>query len=190
MKIIQFPVYVCWVRPVTTINEARVDSLKLVQDRRTLTGAMPLQGFQRLRDNLARTEGALDYRVQGAVDGQQRPMLKVQLRGIVPLQCQRCLGVMDYMIEIDTAVRLVAPEALDSEYSDDPDEPDCVAASSAFDLAEFLEDEVLLDLPPYPRHPAGECAGVAGDATSVAGEKITAFSTLQSLKPKLRQSKE
>lgn len=175
---------------VATIHEARVDSLKLVQDRQVLSGAMPLAGFQRLRDNLLRTEGALDFRIQGAVDGRQRPLLNVQIRGIVQLQCQRCLEVLDHAIAIDTAVRLVAPEALDSEHSDDPDEPDCVAASAAFDVAEFLEDEVLLALPAYPRHPAGQCASVAGDAAGVAGGQITAFSNLQALKPKLRQSKE
>lgn len=178
------------VRPVIPINEVLVDSLKLVQDRQLLAGAMPLKGFQRLRDSLLGTEGSLDYRVQGAVDGQQRPMLNVHIRGIVQLQCQRCLEALDYTIGIDAAVRLVAPEALDSECSDDPDEPDCVAASAAFDVAEFLEDEVLLALPAYPRHLAGLCVGVAGEAADIAGGQITAFSALQTLKPKLKQSKE
>jgi len=175
---------------VNPINEVRVDNLKLVLERRVLAGALPVGGFQRLREMLLRTEGELDYRVQGALDGRARPLLKVHIGGTMQLQCQRCLEVLDYVIEIDTSVRLVAPEALDAEYDDDPDEPDCVAASTDFDLAEFLEDEVLLALPAYPRHPVGQCASVAGDAAAVANRQITAFSALQALKPKLKPSKE
>lgn len=190
MKIIPSRVYVLWVWQVTPINQARFDSLKLVQEMQVLAGAMPVAGFARLRDSVLGGEGALEYRVQGAQDRQQRPLLKLQVRGTLRLQCQRCLDGFDCTIDIDTAVRLVAPETLDSEYDDDPDAPDCVAASTAFDLSELIEDEVLLALPAYPRHEAGDCRGPVNENGAADAAKITAFGALQALKLKVSQSKE
>jgi uncharacterized protein len=175
---------------VTPINQARFDSLKLVHDQQVVAGAMPVAGFVRLQDSLLHSDGTLAYRVQGTRDRQQRSLLKLQVRGMLQLQCQRCLDGFDFKLDIDTALRLVAPEALDSEYTDDPDEPDCVAASAAFDLAELIEDEVLLALPAYPRHPAGRCTGTVNESGAASAAKITAFSALQALKPKVSQSKE
>lgn len=173
-----------------SINELCFDSRKLVQDQQVLSGALPVAGLARLMESLQRGEGTLAYRVQGGWDRRQRPLLKLQVSGTLQLQCQRCLETLEYAVDVDTALRLVAEEALAAEYDDDPDEPDCVADSTAFDLAALIEDEVLLALPPYPRHEAGACAAAAGAATGAHGEGTTAFSALQALKQKLIQSKE
>ena len=140
-------------------------------------------------ESLHDSTGLLDYQLAGAVDRQERPLLQLRVGGVVQLQCQRCLEGFDHPLDIDTAVRLVAAEALESEYDDDPDEPDCVAASSEFDVTSLIEDEVLLALPTYPRHEAGRCTGRTGSAEA-AGAKILAFSALQALKQKVIQSKE
>jgi uncharacterized protein len=175
---------------VTPINEARFDSLKLVQDQQTLSGTMPLAGFVRLMESLQQVGGTLDYRLRGTLDRQQRAVLKLQVSATLQLQCQRCLDGLAYKVDIDTTLRLVAEEALDTEHDDDPDEPDCVAESAAFDLAALIEDEVLLALPAYPRHETGRCKAAAGEKAHASGASNSAFSTLQALKQKLIQSKE
>ncbi|HTE14701.1 MAG TPA: hypothetical protein VK642_06460, partial [Burkholderiales bacterium] len=76
---------------VIQANYVRIDSLKLVQDQQVLSGAMPVAGFVRLAESLQDGSGSLDYRVQGAVDRQHRPLLEVRVSGAVKLQCQRCL---------------------------------------------------------------------------------------------------
>lgn len=180
-----------WVQQVQTINELRFDSRKLAQEQQVLSGVFPIAGFSRLLDSLQRGDGTLSYRVEGARDQRQRPLLKLRVSGTLLLQCQRCLETLEYGVNVDTALRLVAQEALDTEYDDDPDEPDCVADSTAFDLAALIEDEVLLALPPYPRHEAGTCgAGAAGAGAGAHNDGNTAFSALQTLKQKLIQSKE
>lgn len=179
-----------WAKQVTSINQARMDSVKLVQERQELAGVMPVAGFARLTESLLHSGGVLNYRVAGTVDGQQRPLLKLQVSGTLQLQCQRCLNGLAFALTIDTALRLVAEEALDSAYDDDPNAPDCVASSTAFDLAALIEDEVLLALPAYPRHEAGTCGGIANGAANAPGTQTTAFSALQALKQKHIQSKE
>ena len=165
------------------VNIIVVDSLKLVHDRQKLTGTIAVSGLVRLAESLQSTSGSLEYGVQGDVDRQQRPLLRLRVGGAVQLQCQRCLDGVEHEINIETALRLVAPEALDTEYDDNPDEPDCIAASDALDLAALIEDEILLALPAYPRHQVGQCAARAGDA-GAASAKILAFSALAALKSK------
>jgi uncharacterized protein len=181
-------VYVHWVFQVAAVNLARFDGLKLVHERQTLAGVMPVAGLPRLVDGLLNSSGTLDYRLWGDADHQDRPLLKLRMCGAVQLQCQRCLEGFEYKIDFETALRLVAPEALDIEYDDDPDEPDCIAASAEMDLAALIEDEVLLALPPYPRH--DEAAGTEHCNTdkvadyTAANAKILPFSLLQALKKK------
>ncbi len=172
------------------INSATIDSLKAVHDRQVFSRVVPVAGFTRLVESLHDSRGDLEYRVRGDMDRQERPLLRLRVSGKVTLQCQRCLEGFEHKINIDTAVRLVAADALNSEHDDDPDEPDCVAASSEFDLAALIEDEVLLALPAYPHHDAGLCSarqGAGADAelnANAASAKIFPFSALQALKKK------
>ena len=162
-----------------------VDSLKLVHDRQRLAGAIAVAGLLRLAESLQNTSGDLDYSVAGDVDRQDRPLLRLRVSGVVQLQCQRCLDGFEHDIHIETALRLVAPQALDTEYDDNPDEPDCIAARSELDLTALIEDEVLLALPAYPHHArqAGRQCQRAGNADT-ASAKILAFSALAALKSK------
>ena len=153
---------------------------------------MPVAGLLRLAEGLQSSTGNLDFQIQGDVDGRNRPLLRLRVSGAVQLQCQRCLDDFDCAVEIDTALRLVAADALDTEYDDNPEEPDCIAANTALDLMALIEDEVLLALPAYPRHETGQCKGRVGVAgiANAAGAKIMGLSALQGLRQKMNSSKE
>ena len=165
-----------------------VDSLKLTRDRQRVSGAILVAGLPRLTESLLGNSGTFDYTVAGDVDQLERPVLRLQVSGVVQLQCQRCLESLAQAVAIDTTLRLVAAEALDAEYEavgDDPDEPDCIAASSELDVAALIEDEVLLALPSHPRHAEGVCvAKVAGANGGGSNENVTPFSVLAALKIK------
>ena len=170
----------------SSVRAVLVDSQKLVHDRQTYAGVLPVAGLARLVASLQGHSGRLDYQVRGDADRSDRPLLKLRVSGSVQLQCQRCLESFEQPVDIDTAVRLVAAEALSAEYDDDPDEPYCVAASATFDLTALIEDEVLLALPAYPRHEEGRCPSrveLVGHAGG-AGGRILAFSVLKALKSK------
>jgi uncharacterized protein len=175
----------------TQIHSATIDSLKAVHDKQVFARVVPIAGFARLVESLHSSDGNLDYRVRGDVDRQDRPLLRVEVKGTVVLQCQRCLDGFDYKIHVDNAVRLVNADALGAEHDDNPDEPDCVAASAEFDLAALVEDEVLLALPAYPRHEAGLCSdkvlAAAEAKEKAAGAKIFPFSALRDLQAQKRK---
>lgn len=163
-----------------------IDSLKFSREGQSVKGALPLAGFERLRESLAAAPAAgecISYQVSGGSDMQARPVLRLKVAGRLMLSCQRCLNVLDYSLEIDTVLRLVPEASLDAEMRDDPEEPDCIAASEALDLVGLIEDEILLALPAYPRHENGPCGGSEdGGIESRAGtRKDSAFSVLGEL---------
>lgn len=157
------------------------DSLKLAHDRQRVAGLLPVVRLSRLVEGLHSSRGDIDYAVIGDVDNQERPLLRIKASGVVELQCQRCLDGFVHGIDVDTALRLVAPELLDAECVDDPTEPDCVAASTELDLAALIEDEVLLSLPPYPMHESDSCAANISKVP-VETQNIGVFSALKALK--------
>jgi uncharacterized protein len=161
-----------------------IDSLKFSREQQTLRGVLPVVGFDRLRDSLfavTRNSGDVNYTVSGGADALGTPVLRLKVSGQLPLQCQRCLKVLAHELAIDTTLRLVPEAALEAEMSDDPDEPDCIAASTELDVAAVIEDEILLALPAYPRHEEGSC-DTEVEASSKKNSAFSVLSTFNTLK--------
>jgi uncharacterized protein len=76
------------------------------------------------------------------------------VKGEVRLVCQRCLGAL--VVPLDVKVELQLAED-PREIAQAQDEIDRVLASGAMDVAQLVEDEVILALPMVPRHEA--CLG-------------------------------
>lgn len=121
----------------------------------------PLVGFSRLAESLAAVPA--DETVAWRAAAQLRPVtggeperwLHLQARTTVPLQCQRCLGPVARPIEVDRRFLFVADEE-EAERLDEESEEDVLALQPRLNLAELLEDELILALPIVPRH-EGEC---------------------------------
>jgi uncharacterized protein len=136
---------------------AVIDSLEFARSEQELTGALPVARLERLHDVLTDTDGTLAYTLRGGKDERQRPFLELAIGGELHLQCQRCLETLNYPVRLESRL-LVIPrgEQLD-ELMDDPSAPDAIEANAELNVAELLEDEVLLSLPLSPRHAEGEC---------------------------------
>ena len=164
-----------------------IDSLEFARAGRQMSGRLPVAGFTRISDLLMNgmdDGGTLDYTVVGASDGQNQPRLNLQVAGMLHLQCQRCLGPLDYRVAISNTLNLAPPGSpmLESDDTlDVVDAPDCIEASAELDVVTLVEDEVLLDLPPHPRHADGMCvSGAASYEAKRDGD--TKFAGLAALK--------
>jgi uncharacterized protein len=71
----------------------------------------------------------------------------------LPLMCQRCLRLVDIVVDVNRSFRFVDSEAA-AEAQDADAEEDVLALSPDFSLSELIEDEVLMALPVVPRHDA------------------------------------
>jgi uncharacterized protein len=157
-----------------------IDSLQFARSGQSLQGSVPVAGFKRLEDILYDAQGDLDYELKGGRDARSRPQLELTVRGTPHLQCQRCLGLLEYALEVRTVLLVIAPGASAEEDIDDPEAPDVIEASTELDVATLIEDEVLLSLPLAPRHQEEVCA--SHGAERARDEVRSAFSRLAAFK--------
>ncbi len=167
-----------------------IDSLEFARGRGRLSGGVPVVGLTRMSDVLSNSEGTLDYTVVGVCDDRERPQLDLRVTGTLYLYCQRCLEPLDHRVDIANTLVLVPPSspAEPLENGDDvffvsPDAPDCIEASAELNVGDLIEDEVLLSLPPYPRHAEGTCVSKAAayEAGHAVDSKFAGLAVLRNL---------
>lgn len=156
-----------------------IDSLEFAQTGQSLQGSLPIPGLVRLRDNLADVLGEIEFVVKGGLDARRRPTLSVDVSGVLHLQCQRCLGVLDYPLRLSNTLLLAGPGSAAAEDFEAQD-VEWIEASTTLDVAALVEDEILLSLPYAPRHAEGTCR--QGADTGPGNAKVTAFAKLAELK--------
>jgi uncharacterized protein len=160
--------------------QAVIDSLEFARTGQSLSGSLPLPALTRLQDFLFDDRGEVRFEVRGGHDARRRPVLTLEISGVLHLQCQRCLGALDYALELSSTVRLASGGGEADAGGLDDAEDEWIEASAALDVAELVEDEILLSLPYAPRHGEGQCPP---GAKAAAGEKQgTAFAKLAALK--------
>jgi len=121
---------------------------------------LALTDLPRLRDFLVAEaiEGATPacFQITFRRDQAGRPVVLGWVRAVLPLACQRCLGVVE--VGVDVAIRLLlTPEADLGRDTPEPYEPLPVIDDRVSPVA-VVEDELLLALPQVPMHPAGVCS--------------------------------
>jgi len=156
-----------------------IDSLEFARTEQNLRGSLPIAGLTRLRDSLYDTLGLVDFVMQGGLDVRQRPTLSLKVSGVLHLRCQRCLGNFDYPLRLDSTLLLASPAEAASGALDE-EEGEWIEPSAQLDVADLVEEEIVLGLPYSPRHADGQC-GPGGDLLT-KDEQQTAFAKLAALK--------
>jgi uncharacterized protein len=156
-----------------------IDSLEFARTGQTLRGSLSLPELTRLRDSLVDTVGAVEFEVSGGHDARRRPILKLAIRGMLRLQCQRCLGALEHPLQVlNTLLLVTAGESAAGDL--DEEDAEWVEASGSLDVAALVEDEIILSLPYAPRHEAGSCRQAGNAAPD--GAAASAFARLAALK--------
>jgi uncharacterized protein len=97
------------------------------------------------------------WRIEGSTDAVGRPALTIEIKGAVPLTCQRCLGEFEYPVDQRTSVLLARDERELAALDGDSDAEVVLAGTPVEPLA-LVEDELVLALPFAPRHPEDACS--------------------------------
>ena len=157
---------------------AIIDSLEFALNGRELRGDIAVESLDRLADELSERSGRVNFLLQGGADQRGRPQLHLQLDGTVVLQCQRCLGRLEFPVELDTQLLLLDEKASAAEV--EVEDLDAVPVNPELDVWSLVEDEVILALPIAPRHPEGVC-----EATGrLKDDAASPFAVLSGLKDK------
>jgi len=142
------------------IDPRRLDVAAFASAAGELAGEWPAERLPRLAAaGIDTDDGAPRAAIAWHAVGERRvlagaglqPSLAIDADTEVTLECQRCLQPMRLPLHAERRIFFVdgedAAAALDAESEDD-----VLASTPALDLAELIEDELLLALPLVPRH--------------------------------------
>jgi uncharacterized protein len=133
-----------------------IDSLEFARTGQVLQGSLAVAELGRLKESLADDQGGIEFAVRGAHDARRRPVLALEIGGVLHLQCQRCLGPLEYPLRVSNTLLLVSAGEVAAGSLDDED-AEWIEASGELDVAALVEDEIILGLPYAPRHEEGTC---------------------------------
>lgn len=125
-----------------------IDPIKFAKSRRLLSGTVSLVEFSRLAEFLHSQEGSVGVRLGFDLDEEKRPCVEIQITGLLPLTCQRCLGVLSQAVSIATKLSMVESELYDLPPHYEP----LLVEEGVFEVFKLIEDELLLALPLVPKH--------------------------------------
>jgi uncharacterized protein len=128
-----------------------VNPFRLIEQRRSLSGVLPLQQLPRVRELAAEStdsEFAVEMIFTHSASG--LPLITGSVKGEVALNCQRCLEPVT--VQVDTQLNVVLTTSqTDREPEEEGYELYIVENEQIF-IRDFIEDEILLALPVVPRH--------------------------------------
>jgi uncharacterized protein len=169
----------------------RLDVRSLAEEAAQLQGRDGIAVHQRL---MAETQNrgsdlAVNWSARGELrhPGHVQPQIWLHLRAdaVLPLTCQRCLGVVELPVAVERSFRFVDDEET-AAAQDDQSEEDVLALDRGLDLVELIEDELLMELPVAPRHevcPEPVTMAVADPDFEAAAERAeNPFALLEKLK--------
>jgi uncharacterized protein len=139
-----------------------IDGLQFARLGSELRGTVGAAQLPRLAEMSCGVD-QIAYAIEGGVNAEGKPCLRLRASGALQLVCQRCLGPIPHVVSLDVELQL--SESL-REIAQADDDVDRVLASPAMDVAQLVEDELILDLPLSPRHEGCEVAPQEAQAPS------------------------
>jgi len=155
------------------LQPAAIDGLAFARTAGVLKGRLGLDSMPRLVQSGC-SDLVLDFVLTGQINERGKPELRLEVNAGVRLECQRCLGGVEYPLRFEVLLELAASEA---EMLAADDDVDRVLAGRDMNVAVLVEDELILALPMVPRHE--QCQAAAG---AKGGAEPSAFQALAALK--------
>ena len=157
-----------------------LDVEELASQRAILDGVFDPESLPRLLEVVTARPSAIAYRIEFAWDVSRRPKMTGEVKGMLPLICQRCLERLDWYF--DTVFESLV---IDNEQEEPGDVDAVVRSGGRIALEPIVEDEVLLALPNAPVHPHGSCEAPRNQATRERppSRRSNPFSALRALRP-------
>lgn len=128
------------------------DPFRFASEGASVSGTIALIDLGRLSDVLVDTPGEVAYSLVGEFGLDRKARLRLKAAAVLPMRCQRCLGRMDWALDIEVALELVRPGQSIPEDEIENDEFDAIEAAPDLDVLALVEDEIVLAVPIAPRH--------------------------------------
>lgn len=132
-----------------------LDIFQFARSTRELSGELALFDFQELPGVLISDEKKADvlYRLSPTAGTRGLPAVRLELRASLITQCVHCGRPCEVSIDKQLDFLLTASEAeADRIPLEEDGDFDVTVGSDRFDLVHLIEEELILSLPPFPRH--------------------------------------
>lgn len=119
--------------------------------------------FPRLAGDEAISASHVDHwEISGRINAKSESVIQFQGRFSAEFSCVVCGSGVQHVIDFDRHLVLVTSESQADVYDEETldEQTDVVACPGAINLRDWLEDEILLACPMFPKHDA--CTDVAG----------------------------
>lgn len=160
--------------------------LPLTRMRRLVQDLPAQHSVQNLTDIAGDGAGAVWYEFSGSSQQGRRPRVWLKVQAMVMLVCQRCVGPMQFLVDESVEFELFGSEASanDALGNDDvdPDAPEPLVVDGPVDLAELIEDQLILAIPYVPKHPTCEAAKTSAGEPVEQANRESPFKVLEGLK--------
>lgn len=129
---------------------------------------MDLTWLPRLSGAVVSAGSPFDVNAVGSIAEDNRSYIHVEVSGAVWLVCQRCLELVEHVVGHNVLFQLWPAGAVlpDDELFEDGF--DALLAGNELDLAQLVEDEILLGLPISPRHTGCRLPESVSGATAIS----------------------
>jgi uncharacterized protein len=152
----------------------------------SVSGAIKPLELHRFRELLVSEEGSIQAELSLSKDAENRSLVHIAVTADVEVTCQRCLSPMPVHLSTENTLAAVwtdeqahhLPRYLDALFT----------TQEASNLWEMVEDELILELPPFNYHDTEECKKILADFSppspeeAAEGEKPNPFNVLEQLK--------
>ena len=164
-----------------------VNPFRLVEQRKSLVGSLPLSRLPRLQELLYSDEGGVEVVMGFGRTETGLPHVSGKVEAKFDLMCQRCLDKLTHSITIPLKVVLVKTEAQAERVREGFDS--CLVEDDRLFLQDFIEDEILLALPLSTMH--DQCEAIRPYIEALPEDEINSveedkqdnpFATLKDLK--------
>ncbi len=154
-----------------------IDPLLCASRGRHWQGKLSLSRMSRLADMIVNLEDEVDVDLRFHQAG-RTPIVTGFVRANIKVQCQRCLGPVN--VEVDQAVSLGLVTSLEEgDLLPESYEP-LLLEQERIRLADIVEDELILAIPPIPRHEHCEVCDIQQEEV----KRPNPFEVLTNLKAK------
>ena len=140
-------------RPLKFINP-----FTLARQAAELQGSLALAGMDALTPLLDSSEGNADYHLGFSLRG-RRVFVDGRISAVVGLVCQRCDHEFQDQIVTETHLQVVMNDDQALQVAE-PYEPLLVGEDHCVRLIDLIQEEIILALPMFAKHPDGECPAV------------------------------
>ncbi len=133
-----------------------IEPILLAKEHQTLEGTLLLSSFERSRDLLASAEGILDFTWSFDIDQYSQVTALLALKAKLSLECQRCQKPFGYDLNVSVPMKVVHTES-EAEALPLELQPLYIDAVSHCEPMQVIEDELILNIPEFPRHEKKDC---------------------------------